>query len=297
MKTALFFGLISMSVVAQEFPGSPTSAEHPGSKIYPYEVERKDVRCDGRDVVVTYPRGLGSQALPLVIYGHGQALGFEHYEQTLVHLARKGAIGVHPQYDKGFFDQDWVRMGRDFVTLTNCAIEKLGLTVADGEVIFTGHSKGAYVASVAAGQAFIQNLAVKPSTVMLFQPAGVDEASWKALPRDTRVTVIHADQDTIVDLSITQKLYDLAPVDQKQMIILKSYGAKLEAKHFWPLTKKSVFGGASENAFHYYGSWKWLTAAMWDLRDGNRATNSYLYGAQAADKGVSELEDTIQRNW
>ncbi len=297
MKTVLLFSFISFSVMAQGLPGSPISSDHPGSKIYAYEVERKDVRCDGRDVVVTYPRSLTGQALPLVIYGHGQALGFEHYEQTLRHLAGKGAIAVHPQYDKGFFDQDWVRMGHDFVRLTSCAIEKLGLTIADGEVVFSGHSKGAYVAGVASGQAFIQNLAVKPNSVMLFQPAGLDEASWKALPRETRVTVVHADQDTIVSSDITHKLYDQAPVEQKQKIILKSYGAQLEAKHFWPLTKKSVFGGSSENAFHYHGSWKWLTAAVWDLEYGNRATNPYLYGELVTNKGVAGFEDTLQRSW
>lgn len=297
MKAALVASLVSFSVMAQEVPGPPTAPEHPGSKIYDHAVERKEVRCEGRDVVVNYPRPLASQALPLVIYGHGQALGYEHYEQTLVHLAGKGVITIHPQYDKGFFDQDWVRMGRDFVTLAQCAVEKVGLVVAEDEVVFSGHSKGAYVAGVAAGQAFIQNLSLKPASVVLFQPAGFEAASWKALPRETKVTVVHADQDTIVDLAITQALYDQAPVERKQKIILKSYGTELAAKHFWPLTKKSVFGGSSENAFHYYGSWKWLTAAVWDLRDGNRATNLYLYGEQAMDKGVDGIEDEIERSW
>ncbi len=297
MKAVVVGCLICFSVMAQELPGSPASAEHPGSKIYAHEVERRDVRCDGRDVVVTYPRDLVAQALPLVIYGHGQALGFEHYEQTLVHLARKGAIAVHPQYDKGFFDQDWVRMGRDFVSLASCAVRKLGLLVAEDQVVFTGHSKGAYVAGVAAGVAVREASKLTANAVVLFQPAGIDPTSWALLPRETKITVVHADQDTIVDRAITEKLYEQAPVEQKQMIILKSYGAQLEAKHFWPLTKKSVFGGTGENAFHYYGAWKWLTAAVWDLRDGNRATNPYLYGPQAADKGVVALEDSIQRNW
>jgi len=297
MKAALVASVLSFSVLAQEVPGPPSNPEHPGSKVYTHEVERKDVRCDGRDVVVAYPRELAGQALPLVIYGHGQALGYEHYEQTLFHLAGKGTITIHPQYDKGFFDQDWIRMGRDFVTLAQCAVNKLGLVVAENEVVFTGHSKGAYVASVAAGLATVEGLALRPHSVLLFQAAGVEESSWKKLPRDTRVTVIHADQDTIVDLAITEKLYALAPVDQKQMIVVKSYGTRLEAKHFWPLTKKSLFGGTGENAFHYYGAWKWLTAAVWDLHDGNRATNTYLYGDLAANKGVEGLEDKIERSW
>jgi alpha/beta superfamily hydrolase len=297
MKILFLFLAISSSALAQELPGAPATAEHPGSKIYSYAVERKDVRCDGREVAVFYPQEVVAQELPLVIYGHGQALGVEHYEQTLRHLAGKGAIAVHPQYDKGFFDQDWDRMGQDFVSVTDCALGQLGLQVKTDQVIFSGHSKGAYVAGVAAGVAVREASKLKANAVILFQPAGIDEISWVLLPRETKVTVVHADQDTIVDRGIAEKLYELAPVERKQLLILKSYGAKLAAKHFWPLTKKSVFGGTGENAFHYYGSWKWLTAAMWDLQDGDRASMVYLYGDKATDKGLAGFADELRRNF
>jgi alpha/beta superfamily hydrolase len=297
MKTLFLFLAISTSALAQELPGPPSFADHPGSKIYAYSVERKDVRCDGRDVAVFYPREIVAQELPLVIYGHGQALGVEHYEQTLRHLAGKGVIAVHPQYDKGFFDQDWQRMGRDFVSVTECALAKLGLQAKPDHVIFSGHSKGAYVAGVAAGVAVREARKLTANAVILFQPAGIDETSWVLLPRDAKITVVHADQDTIVDRGIAEKLYQLAPVERKQLLILKSYGTKLAAKHFWPLTKKSAFGGTGENAFHYYGAWKWLTAAVWDLQDGDRASTVYLYGDQATDKGLAGLVDDLLRNF
>lgn len=296
MKTLIFF-LLTSPVLAQDLPGPPASADHPGSKIYSYAVERKDVRCDGRDVVVFYPRDIAAQPLPLVVYGHGQALGVEHYEQTLRHLAGKGAIAVHPQYDKGFFDQDWQRMGHDFGRLTLCALSQLRLEANPAEVIFSGHSKGAFVAGVAAGVAERDGSRLTARAVLLFQPAGIDETVWTQLARGTKVTVVHADQDTIVDRGIADKLYELAPVERKQRIILKSYGTQLAAKHFWPLTKKSAFGGSDENAFHYYGSWKWLTAAVWDLREGDRASVEYLYGAKTTDKGLDGFVDELERNF
>ena len=297
MKNFALTLLLSSTALAQELPGSPSSAQHPGSKIYAYTVERKDVRCEGRDVAVFYPREVATQRLPLVVYGHGQALGVEHYEQTLRHLAGKGAIALHPQYDKGFFDQDWQRMGQDFGRLADCALGQLRLEANLDEVIFSGHSKGAFVAGVAAGVAERDGSKLKAKAVLLFQPAGIDEAVWAKLARETKVTVVHADQDTVVDRAVSEKLYAQAPVERKQFIILKSYGTNLAAKHFWPLTKKSVFGGSGENSFHYYGSWKWLTAAMWDLQQGDRANVEYLYGAEAADKGLEGLEDHLVRNW
>jgi alpha/beta superfamily hydrolase len=297
MKTFVLGFLLTCSALAQELPGPPSASDHPGSKQYSYSVERKDVRCDGRDVVVFYPREGVAQELPLVVYGHGQALGVEHYEQTLRHLAGKGAIAVHPQYDKGFFDQDWDRMGRDFVSVTDCALAQLGLRPKAGQVLFTGHSKGAYVAGVAAGVAVRETSRLTANAVILFQPAGLDETSWPLVHRETKITIVNADQDTIVDRAIAEKHYQLAPADRKQLIILKSYGTKLAAKHFWPLTKKSAFGGSGENSFHYYGSWKWLTAAVWDLQAGDRANSVYLYGDKATDKGFGGLADDLLRNF
>ena len=125
MKFFFFILAISSSALAQELPGPPPSPDHPGSKIYSYTVERRDVRCDGRDVAVFYPREIAAKELPLLVYGHGQALGVEHYEQTLRHLAGKGAIAVHPQYDKGFFDQDIRIDNLDFLYISFDSQHKL----------------------------------------------------------------------------------------------------------------------------------------------------------------------------
>lgn len=299
MILTLLFSLIAN---AQELPSAPLNVEHPGSTIYAYEVQENKVKCQGRDVVVFSPTPAQFSAFPLVIYGHGQALGVEHYEQTLRHLAGKGAIAIHPQYDSGFFDRNWTRMARDFVNLSQCALELLKLNVNPQAIVFSGHSKGAYVAGVAAGLAEKENLKLKAGAVLLFQPAGIDPVLWRELNSETKVTIIHADQDTIVKPEIAEELYEKASVEFKQYIILKSYFSatdteQLAAKHFWPLTKKSTFGGGPVSSFHYYGSWKWLTAAVWDLNDGNRGENSYLYGTDATDKGRENSSDMIKRNW
>lgn len=293
--------LFSFSLQAQELPSAPLNVEHPGSKIYEFEVVENKVKCSGRDVVVFSPTPAKFSNFPLVIYGHGQALDVEHYEQTLRHLAGKGSIAIHPQFDNGFFDRNWTRMARDYITLSECALKQLNLNIDPTAVVFTGHSKGAYVAGVAAGLAEKENLNLKAGAVLLFQPAGIDPQLWRELNPQTRITVVHADQDTIVKADIAEQLYQQANVDFKQYIVLQSYKSnsgqeQLAAKHFWPLTKKSTFGGGSESAFHYYGSWKWLTAAVWDLRDQNRLENIYLYGAMTTDKGRSGQEDRIQRN-
>lgn len=293
--------LFVFNLNAQELPRAPLNVEHPGSKIYSFAVQENKVKCSGRDVVVFAPTAAKFSTFPLVIYGHGQALDVEHYEGTLRHLAGKGVIAVHPQYDSGFFDRNWTRMARDFVTLTQCALEQLKLNADPTAVVFTGHSKGAYVAGVAAGLAEKENLVLKAGAVLLFQPAGLDVILWRELNPHTRVTVVHSDQDTVVKAEIAEQLYREASVDFKQYILLQSYksntgAVQLEAKHFWPLTKKSTFGGGDESAFHYYGSWKWLTAAALDLRDQNRAENVYLYGAMATDKGRLGEQDRVQRN-
>lgn len=291
--------LFVIGTQAQELPGPPSSRTHPGSKAYDFAVEQRDITCEGRDVSVFIPSPLPERPLPLVIYGHGQALGVDHYEATLRHLAEKGAIAIHPQYDKGFFDQNWLRMGRDFVTVTHCAVQQLALSVNEQAVVFSGHSKGAYVASVAAGLAFKDSLALKPGSVVLFQPAGLNDV-WKNLDAETEVTVVHSEADKIVSRDISRDLFEKAPVRQKQLIILKNYRSQsrdqLVADHFWPLTKKSLVGGGPESSFHYHGSWKWLTAAFMDLSEGGDAKHPYLYGEEARSKGREGEVDDIERS-
>lgn len=291
MKFFFFSLILSSNLWAlPDLPQAPTDPTHPGSRVYAYEVETKKLECLGRDVFVYLPRG--AESVPAVVYGHGQALGLSNYEETLKHLAGKGVAGIYVTYDKGFFDQDWERMGRDFVLLTDCALNEFPQIFRE-EVIFSGHSKGAYVAAIAAGVAEKEHLPLRAQSVILFNPVLGKFETLKYIPATTSLTVIHSDVDKIVKLENARDMLASIPSDREQLIILQSYKNRtkvdLETSHFWALTKKSVFGGGPVNSFHYYGSWKWLVGGALDER--------YLYGKEASEKGILGLQDVIERNF
>jgi apolipoprotein D and lipocalin family protein len=275
----------------------PTDPAHPGSKSYAYGFARRDFTCNGRSMSVFVPTGgAKSEKFPAVVYGHGQALGVENYLATFEHLAKKGVAVIYPTYDTGFFDQDWSRMGRDYGTLTACALDRTPEITRD-QLVFSGHSKGAYVASIAAGLAVKENIPAQPRSTMLFATAGFDSTSARHMGPNTSLTVIFSDQDTVVERQLSDSIFREATASKKQFIVVKSYPSGAKADHFWPLTKASFVGGGNESALHYHGSWKWLVAAALDLKAGGNFNHPYLFGDNAADKGQPGLNDDIQRNW
>ncbi|MBC7428846.1 MAG: hypothetical protein H7336_09565 [Bacteriovorax sp.] len=282
------------SVVFAELPGSPSDVGHPGSKIYSYNFKSELIRCSNRDVFVFIPQAnIMSETFPVVIYGHGQALKVEHYQSTMEHLAKKGIIAIFPNYDTGFFDRDWRRMAQDYVGLSDCALKKLSkenkVNPNFENIIYSGHSKGAYVAGVAAGLSFREKLSLLPHGVMLFEPAGLDEEANASVDKEVLYNVVYSDNDKVVSKKISQDIYNQVPSLKKQFLLVKSY-PELEAGHFWPLTKPSAFGGTGENALHYYSSWKWLVALA-------LGRDQYLFGNEAIEKGISGISDEIIRNW
>lgn len=276
-------------VVSPRSLAAPTDPNHPGSKVYSFGLSRRDLTCQGRAVNVFLPTG-GSGKVPAVVYGHGQALNLENYQATLEHLAKKGVAAIFPTYDNGFFDQDWPRMGRDYVNLTHCAIQQTGEVIDRTRVVFSGHSKGAYVASIAAGLAEKESLPVRPKGVVLFQTAGFDSSSASHVAPSTSVIVVYSDQDTVVGRNFSDSYYSSVRSEKKQFFLLKSYPRGPAADHQWPLTKGGFFGGGGEGPLHYYSGWKWLVASALDL-------NEYLYGAQATDKGLPDLRDDMNKNF
>lgn len=293
--------LLPLTVLASavtELPTAPTDPAHPGNKSYLYNFKTETFNCSGRAVSVYLPASANpGEKFPTVVYGHGQALTTANYEGTFEHLAKKGIAVVYPNYDKGFFDQDWKRMGSDYNAQAACALNKFP-QLNQNAVLYSGHSKGAYVASIAAGQTAPRSTGA-PRAVLLFQTAGVDEATAARIDPAIPLTVIYSDADTIVDRSLSERLLHTATNTHKQLITILSYTTTkpvLRADHMWPLTKGTVFGGGSESALHYYGAWKWLVGAAEDLRDGSKMTNPYIYGALATDKGGG-LNDQLIRSW
>ncbi len=300
----LVFGFFigSFSSVVFSFPGSPKESTHPGSKIYAYGVQEKTIKCLNRDVTIFLPTSeTPNQTFPAVIYGHGQALALVNYKNTFEHLAKKGVAAIYPTYDTGFFDRDWERMAVDYVNQANCAVTQSGGLIKKDQIVFSGHSKGAYVASIAAGLAFKKNLNLKPSSVVLFAAAGVDESSLRSLNPSVEMTVVFSDADSVVSKDLSDRTYRQAPSLKKQFIFVKSYpessGKAVKADHFWPVTKSSLVGGGPETELHYYGAWKWLVAAGWDAAAGAPGTQEFLYGNLSADKGLTDFSDDVQRSW
>lgn len=288
------------SAAAFSLPSVPTDPAHPGSKVYSYGFEQKSSSCLGRstDIFLPSPRPQ-NEKFPLVVFGHGQALGLEAYQGTLEHLAKKGIVALFPKYDTGFFDQQWTRMGSDYVMFADCVAAQLGMVDA-GKVIYAGHSKGAYVAGIAAGLASGIHSKFAPKEIILFEPAGSDLSSLATIAPETALTVVFSDGDTIVAPEISETIFQNARSARKQLIHLKSYSdtqPSLRPDHFWPLTESTIFGGGPEGPFHYYGSWKWLVAAARDLEQGGRFEEPYLYGALALDKGLPGHQDQVKRNW
>lgn len=269
---------------------APTDPIHPGSKNYSYTFTEKSFSCGGRAVQVLIPN---APKVSVISYGHGQALEMKHYRKTFEHLAKKGVGVIFPAYDTGFFDQDWQRMGRDFVNLTNCAVSQVP-GFDSTRIIYSGHSKGAYVASIAAGLVG-EMKGLSPKAAVLFAPAGTDAVSLGKISPEMVMTVIFSDGDTVVSRAFSDDIYRKAGSTFRQFILVKSY-PDAKADHMWPLTSSTLFGGGDEGPLHYYGSWKWLTAAAQDLADGAKRENPYVYGPLTADKGNGTL-DEVQRNW
>jgi len=276
---------------------APLDPAHPGSKVYSHVFVQTKVVCLNRNVDIFQPQSSTSEKFPVIVFGHGQALDVGHYKLTFEHLAKKGVIVIFPQYDTGFFDQEWNRMASDYAQQTDCALKSIPSADITA-VLFSGHSKGAYVASLAAGLVSSTSYNYQLRANIFFAPAGSDSNLLKKYSADTATTVVYSDADSIVDKSISESIFSKANSKHRQLIVVKSYqNPPLKADHFWILTKSSFAGGKTgDNSLHHYGAWKWLVAGAWDLSDGTPYTQPYLYGDLANDKGVHGFFDDIERN-
>lgn len=288
--------LIISSFSYAQVPAQPNDPHHPGSAAYSYTIKQENIQIARRRVDVFLPAEAKNQSrkAPVIIFGHGQAIDVAGYELTFKHLAQKGIAVIHPTYDTGFFDQDWRRMADDFNNLTEQAIQKYSDYIDDQKIIYSGHSKGAYISLMAAGA---PSLKLKVSSIILFAPAGFDTDYLKSINVNIPITIAWSDADTVIKQSLITDIYTRLPSKFKQWILVKSYSA-LKADHFFPLSKSYFFGGQNgTTALHYFASWKWLIGAAWDLSDRADLSNPYLYGDQAALTGVNGLEHIFTRSW
>ncbi len=294
--------LVNAQNTRPSLPLQPTEAAEPGSSQYPYSLFHEMITVQGRTVDFFAPAEVKDAAkkVPVIIFGHGQAIPVSSYQETFEHLAKKGYAVIFPMFDTGFFDQDWRRMASDYVNLSAGAVKKYNQYVDPEMVIFAGHSKGAYVGLVASGLPNLQNL-LRPSALVFFDPAGFDAEYLKNIEKKIPVTLTWAEGDTVIKKSLIEEIYTKLTSDQKQLIIVNGYKntqPSLTPDHFFPLSKKFTFGGADGiTPFHYFGTWKWLIGAAEDVRQGNQLNNVYIYGNETATTGQQGSQHTILKNW
>ncbi len=285
--------LTSLFVAAQELPSQPIEQEHPGSNHYEYDVEIQSLKVDGRQVDVFLPKGNQLGSFPVIVFGHGQAIKVSAYADSFKHFAKKGVAVIHPNYDSGFFDQNWERMASDYNELTHKTIQKFEQRLDRSNITYSGHSKGGYVALMAAGTSVSP---VRPSSLVLFAPADFNSSYLSSLDINVPLTLIWGENDSIIGRDKIQQIYNQAPSLRKQFIEVKSYSS-LSADHYLPMTKSSFFGGHDgANAFHYHGMWKWLIGASQDVTNKSNQTNTYIYGSEAYTSGAG-FKHAVQRSW
>lgn len=298
---AVLTSTLNSAIADASLPKAPTDPNHPGSLVYDHGVKEVSTTCLGRPTKVFLPTGIAAgRRVPLVAFGHGQALDVENYRATLEHLAKKGAAASFIPFDTGFFDRDWTRMGSDFAKISSCVADKFNAEIDETKIIYSGHSKGAYVAQVAVGLATQLVPASAPKAAVLFAPAGVDRSSLALIDSRTVLTVVFSDRDTVVDQRLSEEIFQLSPSVYKQFILLKSYSTTsptLAADHFWPVTKSSFAGGGPVSAFHYHSSWKWLIGSARDLDNTVPLSDPYAYGAETGSKGLAGEFDDVRRTW
>ena len=294
LRSVLLCLLLSIQAFANESFPKPQDDDHPGSETTLLDFERVEERFLGRTSVIYLPKRTDGQKAPLLVLGHGQALGEDAYDATLKHLAQKGVAALFVKYDTGFFDQNWRRMASDFNQITLDSLNKYQERLDQDKIIYSGHSKGGYVGLMAAGAP--NNPGVRKTIV--FAPAGFDREYIQALDRSMVVTLVWGVEDTIIKKADQDQIYSLLPVEKKQFITVQSYPDRA-ADHYFIQNKRAVFGGGQDGVspFHYHGVWKWLVGAAWDLEDGGQATSEYVYGEKAIETGSPSFVHQVQRSW
>ncbi len=289
----ILFSLIFFSLNTMAQVSLPTEADHPGNSQLTVPYQRVVIKTLNRDSYLYIPQRSDGVKAPLVVFGHGQALDESAYDKTLQHIASKGAAALFVQYDNGFFDQNWARMASDFNEITRAAAQDWPDQIDKEKIIYTGHSKGGYVALMAAGAAN------KPlvSSLVLVAPADYNKEYLKKIDPQTAVTLIIGENDQVIKISAVEEIYKQLSVKNKQFITVRSY-SNLSADHYFPLNKRFAFGGQNgTTAFHHHGLWKWFVAAAWDAEDGGLLTQPYLYGDQASSSGDPNVVHNVVRNF
>lgn len=259
-------------------PRAPLDPSHPGYiergvkvKVLPIDFVRQ-----GSVLFLPETEGEEQGSLPLMVFAHGQALKVKHYELFLKMLASKGIAVLYPQYDKGFFDRDWKRMGEDYDSIVEKVLKSYP-QIDKGNILYSGHSKGGYIGLMALSHRSKRAFDWFPKTSIFYSPAGFERGSLYQIPTQHSMTLVWPKEDSVIKKDLIDEIFEDTSTPRKQKIIVNGYD-ELEAGHFFLLTSKLVFvGNDGIGPFHWYGVIPWTWGA---LRDPY-----FLYEEGALDSG------------
>lgn len=294
-------------------PTQSTVAGNPGSSVYPFNsfTVTDTTSADGKKIRIWVPTGLSGKR-PLVAFGPGKSLGNPaNYQALHEHLAKKGLIVAHIQFEGGFFDTDFVKFGRWF----NNAVAKVVSTVSAvdaTQIYYGGHSLGAQVSVIAAGLATgadVGNAILDPRGLLLMSydnsrgPSNGGDLNNPASGYAVKVgnavqaCILEFEDDTIAGPSKTyaQALYDKLPCTRKQWVRVrgKNLGSTyaLVADHNTPMTGGSApfgIGGTPKlNALDWYMSFKVLAGIPLVNAGIAPSVGDYVYGSRLIEGGVA----------
>lgn len=283
-------------------PTANTDPKNPGSNVYSYSsfTITDFTTTDGKKVRIWVPNGATGK-LPLVALGGGKSLGNPvNYQAMSEHLAKKGMVVAHIQFEGSFFDTDFVKFARWFNNAVKQTLVKAPLADAS-RVYYTGHSLGAQVSVIAAALATTAdttNAFVDPKGMLLMSydnsrgPTNGGDLNNPAIGyaakvgAGVRTMIFEFEDDSIAGPAKTyaSALYNKLPVTQKQWVRVKGkqFGSAyaLSADHNTPMTGGSapagIGGAAVINALDWYMTWK--AAAGLPLSATSADAASYLVG-------------------
>lgn len=272
-------GEIASSSGIQEIaqPAQPDTG--PGGSAYPFSgVDTERIGSRPRGATAFLPGGIDRATLddlPVIVFLHGfTAVEPQRYGGWIEHLVRRGAVVIYPDYqDAGVFSGGQDRYIDNMFTGIASAIDTLDLDPARVHVV--GHSLGAVLTMVYGTLAPERGLPPAASLTMI-EPGGCATCSNgigfgvpvqldRQIPKDTLVSVVVGEDDTLVgssDAMVLARLADEIPADQQRFVVVRgdAYGQPpLVADHLFPQTAGN---GGEEDALDWYGLWRPLDALV-----------------------------------
>lgn len=288
---SIVFCVYLISHMAWSIPQEPSDPQHPGYPTRSQNSKKIAINHLRKGSFLFLPNEVEAN-IPLVVFSHGQALKLENYELLFKRFTGLGFAVFYPKFDKGFFDTDWERMGEDYDNLVQYVLKNYP-QIDKNKVVYSGHSKGGYVGLMALGHRGLQNSQGNnlwtPVAGLFYSPAGYEDEALAAINPELPIHLVWPSEDNIIKESLIDEIYNKIPSRLKQKIVLQGYD-DLEAGHFFPLSKRAIFGGKNGiSPFHYYGILPWTFGAL--------ESNDYLYGDLVLDSGDVTRPHLILRSF